>query len=59
MSSSFPDFQIIGWFSISKINEIVLQEKEREIDEELENASDQLQRSFTTEEAMLRRVPNK
>ena len=58
MSSSFPDFQIIGWFSISKINEIV-QEKEREIDEELENASDQLQRSFTTEEAMLRRVPNK
>ena len=36
-----------------------MQEKEREIDEDLETASDQLQRSFTTEEAMLRRVPNK
>ena len=44
------------------INEIVheiVQEKEREIDEDLETASDQLQRSFTTEEAMLRRVPDK
>ena len=36
-----------------------MQEKEREIDEDLETASSQLQRSFTTEEAMLRRVQNK
>ena len=37
----------------------LIQEKEREIDEDVETASDQLQRSFTTEEAMLRRMTNK
>ena len=38
---------------------LVFQEKEREIDEDVETACDQLQRSFTTEEAMLRRVSDK